>query len=142
MCRSGYVREQEGAEMKFMAIIKSDADTEAGTMPDATFFAEMDVFNKKMMDAGVMVGGEGLHPSSAGARLDFDSSGIKVTPGPFPNANELVAGFWLMECPSLDDAIGWMKQCPLAAGTNMQIEIRQVFTNEEFEEQVSSLNSN
>ena len=118
--------------MKFIAMIKSDAAAEAGEMPDAKFMSDMGAFNNKMVEAKVMLSGEGLHPSSAGARLNFSTSGVTTTPGPFPNPTELVAGFWLLECASLDEAISWMKQCPLAAGAPMEIEIRRLFTAEDF----------
>jgi len=118
--------------MKFMAIIKSDADAEAGKMTDEQFMADMGTFNEKLVAANVMVGGEGLQASSKGARLKFAYGDVSVTPGPFPNPDELVAGFWMLQCDSLQEAIGWMKQCPHPSSGPMEIEIRQVFTEEDF----------
>lgn len=118
--------------MKFMAIIKSDAATEAGEFPDASFFAEMDAFNKRMMDANVMLSGEGLHASSQGARIRLVQDDVAVTPGPFPNPTDLIAGFWILQCDSLEEAVAWMKQCPHTPDVETNIEIRRVFTEEEF----------
>jgi hypothetical protein len=118
--------------MKFIAFIKSDASAEAGEAPDEKFMTGIGTFNQKLLDAGVMVGGEGLHPSSAGARINFSESGVSVTRGPFPDPTQLVAGYWLLECSSLDEAVNWMKECPTPEDPTMEIEVRQLFSDEDF----------
>jgi hypothetical protein len=118
--------------MKFMILVKATADSEAGVMPSAQMFAEMGAFNEELVKAGVMQAGEGLHPSAKGARVRFSGSGRTVVNGPFAHTNELVAGFWLWECGSLQEAIDWVKRCPNPMLTDSEIEIRQVDTAEDF----------
>jgi hypothetical protein len=117
--------------MRFMVIVKADKDSEAGKMPSEKLLAEMTTYNEELAKAGVMLAGEGLHPSSKGARVRFDSQGkTSVIDGPFPETKELVAGFWLWKCASLDEAIEWLKKAPFGGGA--EVEIRQVFEAEDF----------
>ena len=119
--------------MKFMAMVKADKNSEAGVMPSAELLAEMGRYNEKLVDAGVLLAGEGLHPSSRGARVKFSGDRRTVTPGPFPGTKDLVAGFWLFQVASLDEAIEWVKRCPNPMpGTESEIEIRQVYEAEDF----------
>jgi hypothetical protein len=118
--------------MRFMVIVKATARSEAGAMPSTDEFAAMGRFNEELVNAGMMEAGEGLHPTSKGARLDFKGGEPAVTPGPFTPATDLVAGFWLLKAKSLDDVIAWMKRAPFNAGE--QIEIRQIFSAEDFGE--------
>ena len=121
--------------MRFMVIVKADANSEAGVMPDEKLLTEMGNFNEELVKAGVMLAGEGLHPSSRGARVKFSGSKRIVTDGPFPETKELIAGFWIWELKSLDEAIAWAKRIPNPMpGTESEIEIRQVFESEEFGE--------
>jgi len=116
-----------------MVIVKGDKDSEAGMMPSAKLLADMTTYNEELAKAGVMLAGEGLHPSSKGARVRFDGKGqTKVIDGPFAETKELVAGFWLWECASLDEAIEWLKKAPFEGG---EVEIRQVFEKEDFGEE-------
>ena len=115
--------------MRFMVIVKASKDTEAGVMPSTELLAAMGKFNEELVKAGVMEAGEGLHPTSKGARIRY-GSGEGVTRGPFALSNELVCGFWLINTKSLDEAIAWMKRAPFADGD--EIEIRQVFAAEDF----------
>ncbi len=98
--------------MRFIVMIKATADSEAGVMPTEEEFAEMGRFNEELVKAGVMVSGEGLHPSSKGARVHFSGDKRRVTDGPFAETKELVAGFWIWQCASLQEAIDWAKRCP------------------------------
>ena len=118
--------------MKFMVIVKANRDTEAGAMPSTEMLAAMGKFNEEMVKAGVMQAGEGLHPTSKGARVKYADGQSAVTRGPFSLSNDLVAGFWLIETKSLDEAIDWMKRAPFDGGS--EIEIRQLFTPEDFGE--------
>ena len=118
--------------MRFMVIVKASADSEAGVMPTTELLTAMGRFNEEMVRAGVMVAGEGLQPSSKGARVHFSDAEPKVTRGPFPDPQSLIAGFWLIEVGSLDEAISWMKRAPFPSGD--VIEIRQVFSAEDFGE--------
>jgi hypothetical protein len=121
--------------MRFMVIVKADANSEAGVMPDETLLTEMGKFNEELVKAGVMLAGEGLHPSSRGARVKFSGSKRIVTDGPFPETKELIAGFWLWKVASLEEAIEWVKRVPNPMpGTESEIEIRQVFESEDFGE--------
>ena len=117
--------------MRFMVIVKASKDTEAGVMPSTELLAAMGKFNEELVKAGVMEAGEGLHPTSKGARIKY-GSGEGVTRGPFALSKELVCGFWLINTKSLDEAIAWMKRAPFADGD--EIEIRQVFAPEDFGE--------
>ena len=119
--------------MRFMVIVKADRDSEAGKMPSKKLLADMTTYNEQLAKAGVMLAGEGLHPSSKGARVRFDGKGkTSVIDGPFAETKELVAGFWLWKCASLDEAIEWLKKAPFEGG---EVEIRQVFESEDFGEE-------
>jgi hypothetical protein len=117
--------------MRFMVIVKADGDTEAGKMPSTEMLTAMGKFNEEMVKAGVMQAGEGLHPTSKGARIKYTGKPA-VTHGPFAVTGDLVCGFWLIETKSLDEAIGWMKRAPFDGGA--EIEIRQVFSADDFGE--------
>ena len=116
--------------MRFMVIVPANKDSEAGVLPDHDILEKMTRFNEEMVKAGVMLAGEGLQASSKGARIRFDNGKTTVTDGPFTESKELIAGFWLIQVKSKDDAIAWMKRAPFGGGT--QIEIRQVFETEDF----------
>lgn len=120
--------------MKFMVMIKADANSEAGVMPSEQMLTEMGQFNEELVKAGVMLGGEGLHPSAKGARVHFSGKDRRVTDGPFTETKELIAGFWLWKCSSLQEAIDWVKRCPNPMLGDSEIEIRQVFDAEDFGE--------
>lgn len=118
--------------MRFMVIVKASKDSEAGEMPSEQLLREMGNFNEELVKAGVMKAGEGLQPSSKGARVKFSGKQRTVTDGPFAETKELIAGFWLWECKSLAEAIEWVKRCPNPMKEDSEIEIRQVFENEDF----------
>jgi hypothetical protein len=118
--------------MRFMVIVKASKDTEAGVMPSTELLAAMGKFNEELVKAGVMEAGEGLHPTSKGARIKYQGGQGSASRGPFPLSGDLVAGFWLINTKSLDEAIEWMKRAPFLEGD--EIEIRQVFTTEDFGE--------
>jgi len=118
--------------MRFMVMIKANADSEAGVMPSQQLLAEMGKYNEELVRAGVMLAGEGLHPSSKGSRVRFSGSKRTVVDGPFPETKELVAGFWLIQVKSKEEAIEWVKRCPNPTGAESEIEIRQVFEPEDF----------
>jgi hypothetical protein len=118
--------------MRFMVIVKADADSEAGKMPSTELLTAMGKFNEEMVKAGVMQAGEGLHPTSKAARVKYSGKEPGVARGPFVLSNDLIAGFWLIETKSLDEAIGWMKRAPFGGGA--EIEIRQVFSADDFGE--------
>src|SRR3954463_10853608 len=118
--------------MRFMVIVKADRNSEAGAMPSTEMLAAMGKFNEEMAKAGVMLAGEGLHPTSKGARIKYSGKQPSVTRGPFTVNNDLVAGFWLIQAKSLDEAIDWMKRAPFDGGA--EIEIRQIFDAEDFGE--------
>lgn len=120
--------------MRFMVLVKADQTTESGAMPEEQGLAEMTKFNEELVAAGVMLAGEGLHPSSAGARVRFRAGQAEVTRGPFPDPEHLIAGWWLWELGSLDEAIDWIKRSPFSAGTDADVEIRRVFEAEDFGE--------
>src|SRR5436853_2881223 len=115
--------------MRFMVIVKADKDSEAGVMPSKQLLTDMGKFNKELANAGVMLAGEGLHPSSKGARVKFSNGQKSVIEGPFAETKELVAGFWLWQCKSLDEAIEWLERAPF---DETEVEIRQVFEAEDF----------
>ena len=119
--------------MRFMVIVKAGKESEAGVMPSKEILTAMGNFNEELVKAGVMLAGEGLHPSSKGARVKFSSGKTTVTDGPFAETKELVAGFWLWKCNSLDEATDWLKRAPFDGGT--EVEIRQVFEAEDFGEE-------
>ena len=117
--------------MRFMVIVKADKNSEAGVLPDKKILTEMGKFNEELVKAGVMLAGEGLQPSSKGARVKFSTSGKRiVTDGPFAETKELVAGFWLWQVKSKEEAIEWLKRAPFGGGE--EIEIRQVFEADDF----------
>ena len=119
--------------MKFMIIVKASKDSEAGKMPSQELLTAMGKYNEELVKAGIMQAGEGLHPSSTGARVKFAGDKRIVTDGPFAETKELVAGFWLWNCKSKAEAIEWVKRCPNPMpGTEAEIEIRQVFEAEDF----------
>ena len=118
--------------MRFMIMIKADKTTEAGGLPDEKLLTEMGKFNEELVKAGVMLAGEGLHPSSKGARVKFSGEKVTVSDGPFSEAKELIAGFWLWQVKSKDEAIEWVKRCPHPPQGEMEIEIRQLFEAEDF----------
>ena len=116
--------------MRFMILVKANKETEAGIMPSTDILSKMGKFNEELVKAGVMLAGEGLTPSSKGARVKFEGTKRTVTDGPFAETKELVAGFWLWQCKSKDEAIEWLKRAPFDGGT--EIELRQVFEAEDF----------
>jgi hypothetical protein len=118
--------------MRFMIIIKADKNTEAGVMPDEKLFTEMGNFNEELVNAGIMLAGDGLHPSSKGARIKFSGDKRTVIDGPFPETNQLIAGFWIWKVKSKEEAIEWVKRCPNPTGAESEIEIRQIFDMEDF----------
>jgi hypothetical protein len=119
--------------MRFMVIVKATKNSEAGIMPSHQLLADMGKFNEELVKAGVMLAGEGLQPSSKGARVKFSGDKRTVTDGPFAETKELIAGFWMWKCNSLQEAIEWAKRCPCPApGEESEIEIRQVFEAEDF----------
>ena len=119
--------------MRFMVIVKATKDSEVGVMPDEKLLAAMGKFNEELADAGVMLAGEGLHPSSKGARVRFSGDKRTVIDGPFAETKELIAGYWLWQVKSLEEAIEWVKRCPnpFPVGES-EIEIRQVFEADDF----------
>ena len=119
--------------MRFMILVKADKNSEAGVLPDERLLTEMGKFNEELVKAGIMLAGEGLHPSSKGARVRFSGSKRTVIDGPFAETKELVAGFWLWQVKSKEEAIEWVKRIPNPMpGTETEIEIRQVFEVEDF----------
>jgi hypothetical protein len=115
--------------MRFMMLVKSDANTEVGILPDEKILSEMGRFNEEMIKAGVMLAGEGLQPSSKGTRVAYSGEKRAVTDGPFAEAKELIAGYWLIQVKSKDEAVEWAKRAPFRDG---EVEIRQVFELEDF----------
>ncbi|MGH3941264.1 MAG: YciI family protein [Pseudonocardiaceae bacterium] len=120
--------------MRFMVMVKANQDSEAGVLPSEELLTEMGRYNEELVKAGVMLAGEGLHPSSKGARVRFCGAERTVLDGPFTETKELVAGFWLIQVRSLEEAIEWVKRCPNPMDGESEIEIRQVFEAEDFGE--------
>jgi len=118
--------------MRFMIILKSDSNTEAGVMPTEQELTDMGNYNEELVKAGVMLAGEGLQPSSKGARVQFSDGKTTVLDGPFSETKELIAGFWLIQVKSRDEAVEWVKRVPISATQETEIEIRQVFEAEDF----------
>jgi hypothetical protein len=118
--------------MRFIIMVKADKNSEAGVMPDEKLLTEMGKFNEELVKAGVMLAGEGLQPSSKGARVKFSGDKRTVIDGPFSETKELVAGYWLWEVKSKQEAIEWVKRCPNPTGVESEIEIRQVFEAADF----------
>ena len=117
-------------DVRFMVIVKADKNSEAGVLPDKKILGDMGKFNEELVKAGVMLAGEGLQPSSKGARVRFDGAKRTVIDGPFAESKELVAGFWLWQVKSMDEAVEWLKRAPFGGGT--EVEIRPVFETEDF----------
>ena len=118
--------------MRFMVIVKANAETEAGKLPSTELLTAMGKYNEDLVKAGVMLAGEGLQPSSKGARIKFSGSKRTVVDGPFAESKELIAGFWLWQCRSKEEAIEWAKRCPNPTGEESVLEIRQVFEADDF----------
>jgi hypothetical protein len=121
--------------MRFMVMVKADADSEAGVMPSEEMLTQMGAYNEELVKAGIMLAGEGLHPSSKGARVRFSGDQRSVIDGPFTEAKELVAGFWILQVKSLEECIEWVKRCPNPMQGESEIEIRQIFEAEDFGEE-------
>lgn len=117
--------------MRFMILVKATQGSEAGVMPSKALFAEMGRFNEELVKAGIMLAGEGLHPTSEGVRVRFSGKERTVIEGPFANPNELVAGFWLWQVSSREEAIEWVKRCPNPMPEDSEIEIRQIYEADE-----------
>jgi hypothetical protein len=118
--------------MRFMVLVKANKDSEAGVLPSQELLTEMGKFNEELVKAGVMLAGEGLHASSKGARVRFSGANCSVIDGPFAETKELIAGFWLWQVKSKEEAIAWAKRCPNPTGAEGELEIRQVFEAEDF----------
>ncbi|HKA32024.1 MAG TPA: YciI family protein [Candidatus Binatia bacterium] len=118
--------------MRFMVLVKASKDSEAGVMPSRELLTAMGKFNEELAKAGVLVAGEGLHPSSKGARVRFSGSKRTVIDGPFAETKELIAGFWIWQVKSRDEAIEWVKRCPNPHNEECEVEIRQIFEAEDF----------
>jgi hypothetical protein len=121
--------------MRFMVMVKATEESEAGEMPSTELLEAMGRYNEELVKAGVMVAGEGLHPSSKGVRVRFDGSRRRVIDGPFAETKELVAGFWIFQVRSLEEAVEWVKRCPNPMPGESEIEIRQVFEADDFGEE-------
>jgi hypothetical protein len=118
--------------MRFMVIIKATKDTEAGVMPDQQLLTDMGNFNEELVKAGIMQSGEGLHPSSKGKRIKFSGSKRTVVDGPFAETKELIAGYWVWQTKSLEEAVEWARRIPNPTGAEGEVEIRQVFEADDF----------
>jgi hypothetical protein len=118
--------------MRFMVLVKASKDSEAGVMPSEKLLTEMTKYNEELVKAGIMLAGEGLHPSSKGARVRFSGDKRTVIDGPFPEIKELVAGFWIWNVKSKQEAIEWLKRCPNPMNEESEVEIRQIFEAEDF----------
>ena len=116
--------------MRFMILVPASQESEAGVLPDEKMLTEMNKFNEEMVKAGVMLAGEGLHPTSRGARIKYENGKTTVIDGPFTESKELIAGFWLIQVKSKEEAIEWMKRAPFDGG--VELEIRQIFESEDF----------
>jgi hypothetical protein len=118
--------------MRVMVIIKATEESEAGVMPSEQLLTEMGKFNEELVNAGLMLAGEGLHPSSRAKRVRFSGSKRTVTDGPFPETKELIAGFWIWKVNSMEEAVEWVKRCPNPMNTESDVEIRPLFEAEDF----------
>ncbi|MCZ0734326.1 YciI family protein [Phreatobacter sp. AB_2022a] len=118
--------------MRFMVIVKATKESEAGEMPSEQLLTEMGNYNEELVKAGVMLAGEGLHPSSKGVRVRFSGKNRTVIDGPFAETKELIAGFWIMQCKSREEVIEWVRRCPNPHDGESEIEIRQIFEAEDF----------
>jgi hypothetical protein len=122
---------------RFMVMVKANEDSEKGVMPSEELLAAMGAYNEELVKAGVMLAGEGLHPSSKGARVRFSGKDRAVIDGPFAETKELIAGYWLIQTKSLDEAIEWVKRCPNPMEGESEIEIRPVFEAEDFGDELT-----
>jgi hypothetical protein len=122
--------------MRFMVLVKANEQSEAGVMPKVELLSAMTRYNEELVDAGVMLAGEGLHPSSKGVRVRFSGEDRTVTDGPFAETKELIAGYWLWQCNSMEDAIAWLKCAPFDGGT--EVELRPIFDAEDFGDELTS----
>jgi len=118
--------------MRFMILVKATKESEAGVMPSERLLTEMGRYNEELAKAGVLLAGEGLHPSSRGVRVRFSATSRTIVNGPFPETRQLLAGFWMIQVKSLEEAIEWVKRCPNPHEGDAEIEIRQVFEAEDF----------
>jgi hypothetical protein len=118
--------------MRFMVIVKATKDSEAGKMPDTALLTAMGNYNEELVKAGIMLAGEGLHPTSKGARVHFSGNSRTVIDGPFAETKELIAGYWIWKCKNIQEAIDWVKRCPNPHYEDSDIEIRQIFEAEDF----------
>lgn len=118
--------------MRVMVIIKANEEYEAGGMPDEKLLTEMGNYNEELVKAGVMVAGDGLHPSSKGKRVRFNGAKRTIIDGPFPETKELIAGYWIWKVKSMDEAVEWLKKCPNPMEGESDVEIRQIFEAEDF----------
>src|SRR5215216_6222871 len=123
---------RKGTTMKFMVIVKATKESEAGVMPSEELLTAMGKYNEELVNAGILLAGEGLHPSSKGARVRFSGDTRTVMDGPFAETKELIAGYWLWKVSSLQEAVEWVKRCPNPFEGESEIEIRQVFEAEDF----------
>jgi hypothetical protein len=118
--------------MRVMVLLKANKDSEAGVMPSQKLLEDMGKYNEELVNAGIMLAGEGLHPTSKGKRVRFSGAKRSVIDGPFAETKELIAGFWIWKVKSMDEAIEWIKRCPNPTGEEAEVEIRQVFEAEDF----------
>ena len=118
--------------MRVMVIVKASNESEAGVMPDEKLLTEMGKYNEELVKAGIMLAGEGLHPSSKGKRVRFSGANRTVLDGPFAETKELIAGYWMWQVKSMDEAVQWLKRCPNPHNEESEVEIRPVFENEDF----------
>ena len=118
--------------MKVMVIVKANKDAEAGVMPSTELLAAMGAYNEELVKAGIMLAGEGLHPTSRGARVKFRGDARTVIDGPFTETKELIAGYWLWQVASMEEAIAWAKRCPNPTGEESELELRPIFEAEDF----------
>jgi hypothetical protein len=125
--------------MKVMVFVKATQDSETGVMPSAQLLTEMGQYNEELAKAGILLAADGLHPSSRGARVHFSGTERTVTQGPFTPAQELVAGYWLWQVDSIEDAIAWVKRCPNPMPGDSEIEIRPIMDEEDFEALIAEL---
>jgi hypothetical protein len=126
--------QKEDSEMRVMVIVKASSDSEAGALPDQKILTEMGKFNEELVKAGIMQAGEGLHSSAKGKRVRFSGSRRTVVDGPFAETKELIAGFWIWKVNSMEEAVEWVKRCPNPHNEDSEIEIRQIFEDEDFGE--------
>jgi hypothetical protein len=132
MGRQSSLPDSRSWDVRCMVIVKASKESEAGVLPSQQLLAEMGKFNEELVKAGVMLAGEGLHPSSKGKRVRFSGSRRSVVDGPFLETKELVAGYWLWQVKSMDEALEWVKRCPNPTGEESEIEIRPLFEAEDF----------